>query len=158
MFGTARRCLGSDPLRHRRRWSFCDFMRRCTYFRYGLRLWTRRTARVFRSGNSPAARLPKHFRLNSEEAEIFRRGDEIILREKDGTTVRAFDRLADLPDDFELTAAVREQGQAAEAQWGVMEPRYMLDMNICIYIRQKNEGVLRRFRKLPPKEAVLSAI
>jgi antitoxin VapB len=47
--------------------------------------------------------------LNSEEVEIFRRGDEIILREKDGTTVRAFDLLADLPDDFDLTAAEREK-------------------------------------------------
>ena len=36
-----------------------------------------------------------NIRLNSEEVEIFRRGDEIILREKDGTTVRAFDLLAD---------------------------------------------------------------
>jgi len=40
-----------------------------------------------------------------------------------------------------------------------MEPRYLLDTNICIYIRQKRpEGVLRRFRKLRPGEAVLSVI
>ena len=32
-----------------------------------------------------------------------------------------------------------------------MEPRYLLDTNICIYIRQKRpEEVLRRFRKLRP--------
>jgi antitoxin VapB len=43
-------------------------------------------------------RLPKLFRLNSEEeVGIFRRGDEIVLREKDGSMVRAFDPLADLP-------------------------------------------------------------
>jgi antitoxin VapB len=59
------------------------------------------TARVFRSGNSQAVRLPKEFRLNSAEVEIFRRGDEIVLREKDGTMVRAFELLAGLPDDFE---------------------------------------------------------
>ena len=58
------------------------------------------TARVFRSGNSQAVRLPKQFRLKSKEVEIFRRGDEIVLREKDGTMVRAFDLLADLPDDL----------------------------------------------------------
>ncbi|MFZ1049088.1 MAG: type II toxin-antitoxin system VapB family antitoxin [Candidatus Sulfotelmatobacter sp.] len=58
------------------------------------------TARVFRSGNSQAVRLPKQFRLKSKEMEIFRRGDEIVLREKDGTMVRAFDLLADLPDDL----------------------------------------------------------
>jgi antitoxin VapB len=60
------------------------------------------TARVFRSGNSQAVRLPKQFRVNSKEVEIFRRGDEIVLREKDGTMVRAFDLLAGLPDNFEL--------------------------------------------------------
>ncbi|MFZ0770404.1 MAG: type II toxin-antitoxin system VapC family toxin [Candidatus Sulfotelmatobacter sp.] len=40
-----------------------------------------------------------------------------------------------------------------------MEPRYLLDTNICIYIRQKRpDRVLRRFRKLRPGEAVLSVI
>ncbi len=40
-----------------------------------------------------------------------------------------------------------------------MEPRYLLDTNICIYIRQNRpEEVLRRFRKLRPGEAVLSVI
>jgi virulence-associated protein VagC len=32
------------------------------------------TARVFRSGNSQAVRLPKQFRLKSDEVEIFRVG------------------------------------------------------------------------------------
>lgn len=40
-----------------------------------------------------------------------------------------------------------------------MEPRYLLDTNICIYIRQKQpDAVLRRFRKLHPGEAALSVI
>jgi tRNA(fMet)-specific endonuclease VapC len=40
-----------------------------------------------------------------------------------------------------------------------MEPRYLLDTNICIYIRQrKPEEVLRRFRRLRPGEAALSVI
>jgi len=40
-----------------------------------------------------------------------------------------------------------------------MEPRYLLDTNICIYIRQKRpEEVLRRFRRLRPGEAALSVI
>ena len=60
------------------------------------------TARVFRSGNSQAVRLPKQFRLQSKEVEIFRRGDELVLREKQGTMARAFDLLADLPDDLEV--------------------------------------------------------
>jgi tRNA(fMet)-specific endonuclease VapC len=40
-----------------------------------------------------------------------------------------------------------------------MEPRFLLDTNICIYIRQKRlAGVLRRFRRLQPGEAALSVI
>jgi antitoxin VapB len=40
------------------------------------------TARVFKSGNSQAVRLPKEFRFKGKEVEISRRGDEVILREK----------------------------------------------------------------------------
>ncbi|HET8925402.1 MAG TPA: type II toxin-antitoxin system VapC family toxin [Candidatus Acidoferrum sp.] len=40
-----------------------------------------------------------------------------------------------------------------------MEPRFLLDTNICIYIRQKKpQTVLRRFNALTPGEAVLSVI
>lgn len=57
-------------------------------------------ARVFKSGNSQAVRLPKDFRLSSAEVEIFRRGDEIVLRETPRGMARAFELLAGLPDDF----------------------------------------------------------
>lgn len=57
-------------------------------------------ARVFKSGNSQAVRLPKQFRLTSAEVEIFRRGDEIVLRETPREMSRAFELLADLPGDF----------------------------------------------------------
>ncbi len=67
------------------------------------------TARVFRSGNSQAVRLPKQFRFQSDEVEIFRRGDEIVLREKDKTLVRAFELLASLPDDFDLPGRKNER-------------------------------------------------
>jgi tRNA(fMet)-specific endonuclease VapC len=40
-----------------------------------------------------------------------------------------------------------------------VETRYLLDTNICIYIRQERPAqVLRRFRKLRPGEAGLSVI
>ncbi len=57
-------------------------------------------ARVFQSGNSQAVRLPKEFRVRSKEVEIFRRGDELVLRETARPMVLAFDLLADLPEDF----------------------------------------------------------
>jgi antitoxin VapB len=37
-------------------------------------------AKVFRSGNSQAVRLPKEFRFDVEEVEVTREGDAIILR------------------------------------------------------------------------------
>ncbi len=40
-----------------------------------------------------------------------------------------------------------------------MEPRYLLDTNICIYVRQKRSpDLLHRFEKLRPGEAAISVI
>jgi len=69
------------------------------------------TAKVFKSGNSQAVRLPKKFRVKSKELEISRRGDEIVLREKRGDLVRAFDLLAALPDDLELAGREKDKPQ-----------------------------------------------
>ncbi len=66
------------------------------------------TARVFRSGNSQAVRLPKQFRFKGKEVEIFRRGSEIVLREKEKSLARAFELLASLPDDFDLPKREKE--------------------------------------------------
>lgn len=66
------------------------------------------TARVFKSGNSQAVRLPREFRFKGSEVEIFRRGDEIVLRERPANAVGVFDLLASLPEDF--LAEGREDG------------------------------------------------
>jgi antitoxin VapB len=58
------------------------------------------TARVFKSGNSQAVRLPKAFRFQSKAVEILRRGDEVVLRERAGGMRRAFELLASMPEDF----------------------------------------------------------
>lgn len=57
------------------------------------------TARVFRSGNSQAVRLPKQFRLRSNEVQIFRRGRDIVLREKPAKLSELLSSLPGLPDD-----------------------------------------------------------
>lgn len=60
------------------------------------------TARVFKSGNSQAVRLPKAFRLKGPEVEISRRGDEIVLREKPKKRRgmgEVLDILAAIPED-----------------------------------------------------------
>jgi antitoxin VapB len=59
-----------------------------------------KTARVFKSGNSQAIRLPKDYRFNGSEVEIYRRGDEVVLREKRRGLGRALELLASFPDDF----------------------------------------------------------
>lgn len=59
-----------------------------------------RTARVFKSGNSQAVRLPKDFQFDDTEVEILRRGREVVLRKKPHNLVAAFNLLASLPDDF----------------------------------------------------------
>ena len=58
------------------------------------------TAKLFTNGRSQAVRLPKEFRLNVEQVEIFRRGNEIILREVPANAAAVFDLLTQLPADF----------------------------------------------------------
>lgn len=57
------------------------------------------TARVFQSGNSQAVRLPKEFRLRTKRVQIFRRGNDIVLREKPARLSELLSRLPPLPDD-----------------------------------------------------------
>lgn len=45
-------------------------------------------AKVFRSGNSQAVRLPKDFRFDVEEVEISREGNAVILRPRQGDSTR----------------------------------------------------------------------
>jgi antitoxin VapB len=56
-------------------------------------------ARVFQSGNSQAVRLPKQFRLKSKEVQIFRRGNDIVLRETPPKLSDVLGSLPPQPDD-----------------------------------------------------------
>nr|MCH9744507.1 AbrB/MazE/SpoVT family DNA-binding domain-containing protein [Gammaproteobacteria bacterium] len=59
-----------------------------------------RKTKVFKSGNSQAVRLPKEFQMKAETVEIFRRNDEIIIREIPKNLTSALDLFADFSDDF----------------------------------------------------------
>lgn len=72
------------------------------------------TAKVFMSGRSQAVRLPKEFRFEGTEVEIFRRGDDVILREKPVTVDRLFKVLAQMPNDFYAEERVDEPPQERE--------------------------------------------
>lgn len=74
-------------------------------------------AAIFMSGNSQAVRLPKSFRFNTKSVEIFRRGDEVVLREKKQTLAEALGNWPDVSDD-EATAwdAVMADSKALPTQ------------------------------------------
>jgi antitoxin VapB len=58
-------------------------------------------AKVFKSGNSQAIRLPKEFRLKVTEVELVRQGDDILIRQpKKVTLMDAYNALAGIADDF----------------------------------------------------------
>jgi antitoxin VapB len=59
-----------------------------------------RKTKIFKSGNSFAVRLPKDFHFESNEVEILKRNNEIILREIPKDLADAFHLLTQLPDDF----------------------------------------------------------
>jgi antitoxin VapB len=56
--------------------------------------------KVFRSGNSQAVRIPKQFRFRSQQVEITRRGNEVVLRERSADLSAVFELLGGLSPDF----------------------------------------------------------
>ena len=57
-----------------------------------------KTAKVFRSGNSQAVRIPKEFQIEGDEVEIERKGSALILRPTGkswNALVRSLDKFTD---------------------------------------------------------------
>jgi antitoxin VapB len=59
-----------------------------------------KTAKVFKSGNSQAVRIPKEFHLEGEEVEIRRKGESLILSSKKQSWAALIDSLERFTDDF----------------------------------------------------------
>ncbi|BAQ46439.1 MULTISPECIES: type II toxin-antitoxin system VapB family antitoxin [Methylobacterium] len=57
-------------------------------------------AKLFMSGGSQAVRLPREFRFDGSEVEIFRRGDEVVLRERPANLSVLLDIIDDMPADM----------------------------------------------------------
>ena len=68
-------------------------------------------AHVVNSGDSQTIRLPKEFHLTTGEFEVFRRGNEIVLREYKVGAEKIFDILASFPDDFIAGGRIDTQPQ-----------------------------------------------
>ena len=59
-----------------------------------------KTAKVFRSGNSQAVRIPKEFHLEGEEVEIRRQGGSLVLRPRKKSWAALIESLNKFSDDF----------------------------------------------------------
>jgi antitoxin VapB len=59
-----------------------------------------RTAKIFRSGNSQAVRIPKDFQLVGDKVEIKKRGDSLVLRPKKRSWAALIESLKKFTDDF----------------------------------------------------------
>lgn len=57
-------------------------------------------AKIFQSGNSQAVRIPKEFRFDVTEVEIFKRGDELVLKPRPKNLGVAFKLLGQMANDF----------------------------------------------------------
>jgi antitoxin VapB len=64
---------------------------------------TLKTARVFKSGNSQAVRLPKEFQLDVAEVQVFQKDGDLVLRPMRKTWQDYFDRGRRFSDDFPMT-------------------------------------------------------
>lgn len=74
-----------------------------------------KTARIFRSGNSQAVRIPKEFQLEGRDVQIERRGDVLVLRPKRGSWDALIDSLAKFSKDF-MSEARRQPRQKKRAR------------------------------------------
>lgn len=72
-------------------------------------------AKIFQSGNSQAVRLPREFRFDVDQVEIYRRGDEVVLRPVVPDATAVFDALTGFPDDFMAEGRTDEPPQEREA-------------------------------------------
>ena len=57
-------------------------------------------AKVFKSGNSQAVRIPREFHLEDDEVEIRRRGRTLVLAPRKRSWSALFDSLDKFTDDF----------------------------------------------------------
>jgi len=119
---------------------------------------------VFQSGNSQAVRLPKEFRFNTKTVEIFRRGEEVVLREKPRTVGDLLEEaFANLPpltaqdqaDMDAVMAAIKQPLPERERDWealfGDPQPKVkaakVLKVAKAVKAAPNQQSVARKTRK-----------
>jgi antitoxin VapB len=59
-----------------------------------------KTAKIFRSGNSQAVRIPKEFQLEGDDVEIQKKGNSLVLRPKKKSWASLVESLDKFTEDF----------------------------------------------------------
>ena len=59
-----------------------------------------KTAKIFRSGNCQAVRIPKEYQMAADEVEILKRGTALVLRPKGKSWAGFLQSLDKFTDDF----------------------------------------------------------
>lgn len=70
------------------------------------------TVKVFTLGKAQAVRIPVRYRFNTDEVEVFKRGDELILRPKAETAGELFARARAIAGDAFADFKRPDQGRA----------------------------------------------
>jgi antitoxin VapB len=80
---------------------------------------------VFQSGNSQAVRLPKAFRFRCAKVEIFRRGEDVVLRQRRPGLGEAFDLLAELASALPM-GELKDRRPPEQRDWSNLwtEPKH----------------------------------
>jgi len=73
-----------------------------------------RTAKIFRSGNSQAVRIPKDFQLEGDEVEILKKGASLVLRPKRKSWAALIESLGKFTDDFMESGRKQPRAQRRE--------------------------------------------
>lgn len=71
-------------------------------------------ARVIQAGSHQTIELPEEFHFDSDEVEIIRSGNDVILRQRPKNAAKIFDLISSLPDDFMSNGRRDEQPQSRE--------------------------------------------
>ena len=73
-----------------------------------------KTARIFRSGNSQAVRIPEEFQLEGDEVEILKRGTSLVLRPKRKSWAALIASLEKFTEDFMENGRKQQRVQKRE--------------------------------------------
>lgn len=71
--------------------------------------------KIFQSGNSQAVRIPKELRFDTSVVEIFKRGEEIILKPRPKNLGAVFHLFTEMPADFMIDGRTDDEPQTRDS-------------------------------------------